>query len=77
MAHIPDILAGVIGPWQLGIILVVALLIFGRRLPEIARNLGKSLAEFKKGVKDAKDEIDNAADIDDHPDTKNSPPDNS
>lgn len=39
------------------IILVIALLIFGRRLPEVARGLGKSLNEFKKGVKDAKDEV--------------------
>ena len=51
---------GIPGGWEWIIILVVALLIFGRRLPEIARSLGKSLSEFKKGVneaKQAKDEI--------------------
>ncbi|MGI9456334.1 MAG: twin-arginine translocase TatA/TatE family subunit [Aeoliella sp.] len=38
--------------WQLLIVLVVVLLLFGNRLPMIARSLGMSLTEFKKGVKE-------------------------
>ena len=44
---------GRIGTTELIIILVVLLLLFGaRRIPEIARSIGQSLSEFKKGLKD-------------------------
>lgn len=39
------------------IIALIALLIFGRKLPEVARSMGKSIVEFKKGIKDVKDDI--------------------
>ena len=45
------------GPLEMIFILGVLVLLFGRKLPEIARNIGRSLTEFKKGVKDSQDEI--------------------
>ena len=44
--------------WEWIIILVIALLIFGaNRLPDIGRALGKSIHSFKRGLKEAEDEI--------------------
>ena len=44
-------------------IFLFALLIFGgKRLPEIARSVGKSLNEFKKGVKDIEDDTKDVVD---------------
>ncbi len=46
------------GPWQILLVLAIILLLFGgKKLPELAHSLGKSLGEFKKG----KDEGDKAA----------------
>jgi sec-independent protein translocase protein TatA len=45
------------GP-QLIIVLIVGVLIFGRRLPEVGRYLGKGIIEFKKGMAGLEDNID-------------------
>ncbi len=39
--------------WEIIAVLVVALLLFGNRLPTIARSLGSSISGFKQGLKDA------------------------
>lgn len=43
------------------VILVIVLLFGSARLPETMRNLGKSVSEFKKGVKDGEEESKRAA----------------
>ncbi len=46
-----------LGYQELLIILVIVLILFGaNRLPELARSLGSSVKEFKKGVNEAKDD---------------------
>lgn len=42
------------------IIAIIALLLFGKRLPEVAKSLGKGIVEFKKGVRGIEDEVDHA-----------------
>jgi sec-independent protein translocase protein TatA len=46
-----------LGPTQILILLVLGVLVFGRRLPEIGRYLGKGIVEFKKGMKGLEDEV--------------------
>jgi sec-independent protein translocase protein TatA len=47
-----------LSPATMAVLAVIGVLIFGRRLPEVGRYLGKGLAEFRKGVKGLEDEID-------------------
>ena len=50
------VLAGLPGGWEWIIILLVILLLFGRRLPGVARSLGQGISSFKKGLNDPLDE---------------------
>lgn len=48
-----SILLGFVGPWQIALIVVVILLLFGgRKIPELMRGLGGGIKEFKSAVKD-------------------------
>lgn len=61
MSTLPlSILLGVIGPWQIVLIVAVLLLMFGgKKIPELMRGLGQGMKEFKNakdGVADEKKE---------------------
>ena len=47
-----------IGPWQLVICIVVAFVLFGgaKKIPDLARSLGKAKSEFKKGLAEGEKE---------------------
>lgn len=54
---------GGLGPWELGIILVIVIVVFGAgRLPAIGSSIGQALKNFKKSIQDKsgdKDKLDN------------------
>lgn len=43
-------IAGIPGGWEVWIVLLIVLLLFGTRLPKLARSLGQGISEFKKGL---------------------------
>ena len=52
-----SVLLGMLGPWEIVIIVLVVILIFGgRKIPELMRGLGQGMKEFKKATKDDGDE---------------------
>ncbi len=55
------------GYQEMIIVLFIALLLFGKRLPEVARNMGKGLTEFKKGMRGIEDDVHNATSYDSGP----------
>jgi sec-independent protein translocase protein TatA len=71
-----------IGPWEIGIVLVIALLIFGpRKLPDLGSSLGKSIRGFRQGMKEGDQdesqetvaEVKETAEVSDAPVAKSEP----
>ena len=50
-----------LGGQEMIVLLIIGVLLFGRKLPEVGRYLGKGIVEFKKGIKGLEDEVDTAA----------------
>ncbi|HSW46340.1 MAG TPA: twin-arginine translocase TatA/TatE family subunit [Phycisphaerae bacterium] len=46
------------------LIALFGLLIFGKRLPEVGKSLGRSIVEFKKGLKGVEDDVNKAVESD-------------
>ena len=46
-----------LGSGEILLILIVALLMYGGRLPEVARAIGRSMAELKRGLSETKDAV--------------------
>jgi sec-independent protein translocase protein TatA len=46
-----------IGPTEMLVVGIVAVILFGSRLPSVARSLGQSIVEFKKGMRDLENDV--------------------
>lgn len=51
---------GELGFWEIVIILIAGVVLFGKSLPDVGRSLGRALAEFKKGLKGLEDTLDSS-----------------
>jgi sec-independent protein translocase protein TatA len=52
-----SIYLGIVGPWQIAIIVVLVLLMFGgKKIPELMKGLGGGLKEFKNAAKENKED---------------------
>ena len=50
-----------LGPWEIVLVVLVIIILFGgKKIPELARGLGKGLREFRKTTKDLKDGVNSA-----------------
>jgi sec-independent protein translocase protein TatA len=52
-----------LGAQEMIILLIIGVLLFGRKLPEVGRYLGKGIVEFKKGIKGLEDEFEGSQSI--------------
>ncbi len=53
-----NLFANFLGPMEIVVLAVIGVILFGKRLPDVGRYLGKSITEFKKGMKGLEDDMD-------------------
>lgn len=53
----PIAFIGSLGPVEMMVVGMIALLLFGKKLPQVARDIGRSFTEFKKGVSGIEDNV--------------------
>ena len=59
MSLLASVILGMFGPWEIVIIVLVVILIFGgRKIPELMRGLGQGMKEFKNATKEEKEDQD-------------------
>ncbi|MEM6392635.1 MAG: twin-arginine translocase TatA/TatE family subunit [Planctomycetota bacterium] len=49
--------SGGLGGWEVAVLVLLGVLIFGKRLPEVGKSIGKGIVEFKKGLAGVDDDI--------------------
>ncbi|TBH21126.1 Sec-independent protein translocase subunit TatA/TatB [Thermus thermamylovorans] len=63
-----------LGPMEILVILLIALLLFGpKKLPELGRSLGQSIREFKRGAQEIREELERSMDVREEPRPKPAP----
>lgn len=56
---------GMPGPFEVLIIGLIILLLFGNRLPNVMRSMGRGIVEFKKGIQGIEDDVERAGEVED------------
>lgn len=57
------VLLGMVGPWQIALVVIVVLLLFGgKKIPQLMRGVGSGIKEFKDGMKEGENNAEKKSD---------------
>lgn len=57
LMSLPSAFLGPIGPWEFAVILMIGLLLFGKKLPDVGRQVGRGVVEFKRNLNQLKRQV--------------------